>query len=97
MGSLLLQPAALHLSFKVTWADGSLRKPDLLLGPRTDNWGQGTFTPSVLRLYRRAVSVADYLRFPVPGVWYPRFLFRALPREVTAQVCLQTMQRDICQ
>ncbi len=43
--SLLLQPAALHLSFKVTWADGSLRKPDLLLGPRTVNWGQGTFTP----------------------------------------------------
>jgi len=57
--SLVLQPAALHLSFKVTWADGSLRKPDLLLGPRTDNWGQGTFTPLVSRLYRRAIRVAD--------------------------------------
>lgn len=45
MGSLVLQPAALHLSFRVTWACESLRKPVLLLGPRTDNWGQGTYTP----------------------------------------------------
>lgn len=59
MGSLMLQPAVLHLSFKITWADGSLHPPDLLLGPRTDNWGQGTFTPFVLRLYRRAIRVSD--------------------------------------
>lgn len=55
MGSLMLQPAVLHLSFKLTWADGSLHPPDLLLDPRTDNWGQGTSTPFVLRLYRRAI------------------------------------------
>jgi hypothetical protein len=54
-----LQPAALHLPFKVTWADESLHKPDLLLDPRMDNWGRGTFTLSVSRLYRRAVRVPD--------------------------------------
>ena len=65
MGSLALQPAALHLPFKVTWADTSRCKPDLLLDPRMDNWGQGTFTLSVSRLYRRAVGVAYE---PVPSL-----------------------------
>jgi hypothetical protein len=55
VGSLVLQPAALHFPFKVTWAYESLHKPDLLLDPRMDNWGQGTFTLCVSRLYRRAI------------------------------------------
>ena len=55
----MLQPAALHLSFKVTWACTSRHTPDLLLGPHTDNSGQGTCTPSVSRLYRRAVGISD--------------------------------------
>ena len=65
MGSLVLQPAALHFPFKVTWAYGSLHKPDLLLDPRMDNWGQGTFTLSVSRLYRRAIRIADQIDFGV--------------------------------
>jgi hypothetical protein len=58
VGSLSLQPAALHLPFKVTWASGSLHKPDLLLDPRMDTWGQGTFTLVVSRLYRRAIRIS---------------------------------------
>ena len=63
MGSLVLQPAVLHLSFKVTWAYRSLHKPDLLLDPRMDNWGQGTYTLSVSRLYRRAVGIPNGMNF----------------------------------
>ena len=59
MSSRSLQPAALHLSFKVTWACTSRHKPDLLLGPRTDKEGQGTYTPLVSRLYRRAIGISD--------------------------------------
>src|SRR5215831_17579336 len=58
VGSLVLQPAALHLPFKGTCAYESLHKPALLLDPRMDNWGQGTFTLSVSRLYRRAISIS---------------------------------------
>src|SRR4029450_7063722 len=52
-------PAALHFPFKVTWAYESLHKPDLLLDPRMDNWGQGTFTLSVSPPYRRAIGIAS--------------------------------------
>ena len=61
MSSRLLQPAVLHLSFKVTWTCLSLSKSNLLLDPRTDLWGQGTFTPLVLRRYRRAISLTAEL------------------------------------
>src|SRR5215470_6448958 len=44
-------------SFKVTSARGSRHKLDLLLDPRTDDWDQGTCTPLVRRLYRRAVRI----------------------------------------
>lgn len=54
----------LHLSFKVTWADTSRCQPNLLLGSRTDNWSQGTFTPSVSCLYRHAIRVANDLGLP---------------------------------
>ena len=66
MGSLVLQPAALHLPFKGTCACGSLHKPALLLDPRMDNWGQGTFTLSVSRLYRRAIGISDVEDVPHP-------------------------------
>src|SRR5215470_2559223 len=46
-------------SFKVTSARGSRHKLDLLLDPRTDDWDQGTCTPLVRRLYRRAIRVTD--------------------------------------
>src|SRR5262250_1448569 len=48
-------------SFKVTSARGSRHKLDLLLDPRTDDRDQGTCTPLVRRLYRRAIRVVDYV------------------------------------
>jgi hypothetical protein len=65
MGSLVLQPAVLHPSFKGTYADGSLHKRALLLDPRMDNWGQGTFTLFVSRLYRRAIGKANQEASPL--------------------------------
>src|SRR5215470_18352650 len=60
-------------SFKVTSARGSRHKLDLLLDPRTDDWDQGTCTPLVRRLYRRAIreSHDDHITvrsFPAPRV-----------------------------
>src|SRR5215470_17911453 len=49
-------------SFKVTSARGSRHKLDLLLDPRTDDWDQGTCTPLVRRLYRRAISIVNDAR-----------------------------------
>src|SRR5215470_19524805 len=51
-------------SFKVTSARGSRHKLDLLLDPRTDDWDQGTCTPLVRRLYRRAVRIPRKSKFP---------------------------------
>jgi hypothetical protein len=69
-GSLALPPAALHLPFKVTWADTSRCTPDLLLDPRMDKWGQGTFTLFVSRLYRRAIGIAR----KAPSATFPFFV-----------------------
>jgi hypothetical protein len=91
VGSLSLQPAALHLPFKVTWAYELLHKPDLLLDPRMDNWGRGTFTLSVSRLYRRAVAVANQGRFPLKS-WF--HLGLEPPVEHIVQVDIAQQRRE---
>ena len=58
-----------------------------------DNWGQGTFTLYVSRLYRRAIGVSDaecvlvdsYPVFP-PKYWSTGFL----------HYIFETVERDIC-
>ena len=87
MGSLLLQPAVLHPSFKGTYADGSLHKRALLLDPRMDNWGQGTFTLYVSRLYRRAIGKAHQEAVALhPG---PYLAFKPCIQDI--------MEEDICE
>ena len=56
LSSLALQPAALHVSFKVTWADTSRCQPDLLRGPCTDNWDQVDLHPIRLAVLSAAPS-----------------------------------------
>jgi hypothetical protein len=68
LGSLVLRPTALHLSFKVPSAYESLHTLDLLLDFRMDNCSQGTFTPYVPRLYRRAIGKANQKASP-PQPW----------------------------
>ena len=62
-----------------------------------DNWGQGTFTLFVSRLYRRAVRVSDDLRLPVE---LPAGLGRVSARpgwEVSADTRFESVQRDVRQ
>ena len=57
-----------------------------------DNWGQGTFTLFVSRLYRRAIGIADALRFPDD-------LFAIDPESFWSiglfDHAFETMQRDV--
>ena len=56
-----------------------IERPALLLDPRMDNWGQGTFTLCVSRLYRRAITVADQVHFGAFGAFRVRWVLGLEP------------------
>jgi len=87
-----LQPAALHLPFTVPSAYASRHNLVLLLAPRMDNWGPGTCTLSVSRLYRRAIGVPDDLGLPM-DLTARSFRIPSRPdRELSTEILFESVQ-----
>ena len=90
--SLSLWPAVLHLRSRSLEPVARATKLDLLLDPRTDDWDQGTCTPLVRRLYRRAIRITDEIH---GGEFTSKRRERFFCRELFPQELLQPIQRTV--